>query len=1283
MAMDWTENGEALVLSDTRCQIMCFSISVFEKSIETNPLSRRSIAREVTGGMDVRWVLKMDRPQFNLVAGHEFESCVALTNELGQIKILDPSKSQPKILPLPTQSFVTGLDWCPTRSANGVSMNPCFLTVDMEGILRIWIKTPETQLQYLGSGALESEASIQMETPFRMEAILEIPKLDFVKGSMQACWVEGVEDPRLMWIAATYLCKVEERIEQHCAVFVVYGLPMYLRGTHINSSCMIALKHVTVKINDFQCPGISLRAVLLESEPVPQILFAESAKQMEIAETRWGLLSILYDEKEPLTLCLNENSFHDIVGFGSTVKTLVAHPAQDCICVLTKNRVLTIWDLWPIQNLAEVQGSELDIGEEICAMAWLEQDNFVDNLGHLVILGELGVAICLVTKEQQNKPNVTFQKRATHSYPQRTFPSYLTRLWTKKDKNALRVVFLVYSRSVDPLLDDESVSDHRFILSIEKTTKDIKIEESTAAFMTDEIEFTTLARIHHIPGGIVVGTQEGTLECFELSLDTPPKLTHQTSCDLSFGESHPSFVSCLATCLCAPYIACVTGFDVHNNEDKIHILQSESTCGSFDYRLEDSFVSSSGTVAQIAWVQTASPFLTLVVGYEAGQVDILAKKRQGLWVPVGKYISSLKLTTLTTTPKGLPILGCGRHLLFLSTAAHAFSKHVLDDHSVMQAAMSVGGTFPEYHPIPLMTYLQMGHFQSIDAALTGMTDFLKEWERTPRSERLEETFPQSINGPIGDLRRHLIERLVPELNGIHFGEIVKFEAFQSESSSAQNEGALINQPIIQAEEKMDSGLLTGQFNMSAFNVAHEVPKHTQAFEEMGLLDLSAFGMSFGDDSPIKKEVIPEPKETLAETTHSVPKEVEAIESPRVPKSIEDCVLVTIDSSFNDRFQECFSMDSLMECTFDRSYAEKVLKTYSLSTNTEDALPLRCLLKLSKNSANLLSDVVKAIMEGSDFNKYEMDIPSMKFLSAIKTIPLSLKCRPKNANSKKETSEFRREDYISPLLKDPSKLSSASKASQASVSTDSVEIDHRLAVGYVSWSESVGIACGVEAIHILWALETNDPQRLLETSLELLNRSELSEKKTKLLWDRLKSIGAGFWIQDRSLALKVADDVAKDQFKRKNDPHDCALMYIALGKEKLLGRLFRSNGFPRVADLLSKDFTKESNQQAAAKNAFVLLGQHRYSLAAAFFLIGGHIKDAIGVCAKEMEDPQLALFLMTLLDKPNKKLTNEIIHKVKDKARILLMCFVGIVAPYRVCRRSCCARIASLVVWRSF
>ena len=50
-------------------------------------------------------------------------------------------------------------------------------------------------------------------------------------------------------------------------------------------------------------------------------------------------------------------------------------------------------------------------------------------------------------------------------------------------------------------------------------------------------------------------------------------------------------------------------------------------------------------------------------------------------------------------------------------------------------------------------------------------------------------------------------------------------------------------------------------------------------------------------------------------------------------------------------------------------------------------------------------------------------------------------------------------------------------------------------------------------------------------------------------------------------------------------------------------LFRMAGPKKLADFLARNFSHPVNAAAAAKNAYVLLGQHKPELAAAFFVLG--------------------------------------------------------------------------------
>ena len=61
-------------------------------------------------------------------------------------------------------------------------------------------------------------------------------------------------------------------------------------------------------------------------------------------------------------------------------------------------------------------------------------------------------------------------------------------------------------------------------------------------------------------------------------------------------------------------------------------------------------------------------------------------------------------------------------------------------------------------------------------------------------------------------------------------------------------------------------------------------------------------------------------------------------------------------------------------------------------------------------------------------------------------------------------------------------------------------------------------------------------------------------------------GVGFWLTDYSQVRQLAEQLAKAQFADKRDPHDCALMYIALGKKMLLQVLYPHNKLSKIVVL---------------------------------------------------------------------------------------------------------------------
>jgi len=102
-----------------------------------------------------------------------------------------------------------------------------------------------------------------------------------------------------------------------------------------------------------------------------------------------------------------------------------------------------------------------------------------------------------------------------------------------------------------------------------------------------------------------------------------------------------------------------------------------------------------------------------------------------------------------------------------------------------------------------------------------------------------------------------------------------------------------------------------------------------------------------------------------------------------------------------------------------------------------------------------------------------------------------------------------------------------------------------------------------------------------------------------------------------------------------DPVACSLFYFALGKHKLVQGLWRQAAWHKeqavMLQFMSNDFTQPRWRTAALKNAYALLGKRRFEYAAAFFILGGNLKDAVNVCLRHLDDFQLAVALARVVE----------------------------------------------------
>ncbi|KAM9368029.1 dmX-like protein 1 [Phaethornis superciliosus] len=139
------------------------------------------------------------------------------------------------------------------------------------------------------------------------------------------------------------------------------------------------------------------------------------------------------------------------------------------------------------------------------------------------------------------------------------------------------------------------------------------------------------------------------------------------------------------------------------------------------------------------------------------------------------------------------------------------------------------------------------------------------------------------------------------------------------------------------------------------------------------------------------------------------------------------------------------------------------------------------------------------------------------------------------------------------------------------------------------------------------------------------------QKGDLTWSELRAMGVGWWVRNTHSLRKCMEKVAKAAFQQNNDPLDAAIFYLAMKKKAVIWGLYRSQKDTKMTQFFGNNFTEDRWRKAALKNAFSLLGKQRFEHAAAFFLLAGHLKDAVEVCLEKLHDIQLALVISRLYE----------------------------------------------------
>ncbi|KAI5959053.1 RAV1 [Candida pseudojiufengensis] len=155
--------------------------------------------------------------------------------------------------------------------------------------------------------------------------------------------------------------------------------------------------------------------------------------------------------------------------------------------------------------------------------------------------------------------------------------------------------------------------------------------------------------------------------------------------------------------------------------------------------------------------------------------------------------------------------------------------------------------------------------------------------------------------------------------------------------------------------------------------------------------------------------------------------------------------------------------------------------------------------------------------------------------------------------------------------------------------------------------------------INWALHSDNKEVLLN-SIE-------DNYKQKLYWENVRKTKLVYWIKTPRL-IKLIESIARNEFSESQDPSGLvSLFYLALRKKQILLGLWKivnHQDKTKMIKFLNNDFSTNRWKSAALKNAFVLLGKHRYFDAAYFFLLGDKPFDCCSIIANKIGDISLSI-----------------------------------------------------------
>ncbi|KAI1381114.1 regulator of V-ATPase in vacuolar membrane protein [Hypoxylon crocopeplum] len=174
-----------------------------------------------------------------------------------------------------------------------------------------------------------------------------------------------------------------------------------------------------------------------------------------------------------------------------------------------------------------------------------------------------------------------------------------------------------------------------------------------------------------------------------------------------------------------------------------------------------------------------------------------------------------------------------------------------------------------------------------------------------------------------------------------------------------------------------------------------------------------------------------------------------------------------------------------------------------------------------------------------------------------------------------------------------------------------------------------------------------------TSQDILTDFVSRQYHGTMLWENARESGMFMWLADEAAVKTQFEIVARNEYAKSEikNPVDCSLFYLALKKKTVLQGLWRMASWNReqgaTTRLLANNFEDPKWKTTALKNAYALLSKRRFEYAAAFFLLAGHLQDAVNVCLNQVKDLQLAIAITRVYEGDNgptlrKLLENEVL-----------------------------------------